>query len=84
MHVFPPKVKDDFIEAVDDSMNNSSLEKSACSYKQWSFPFSTNNKRTVGDLSFRGNKTELILEDFDQLVDACTFKQEKNATWKWL
>ena len=82
--MFSHRKKDNFIEAVEDFMNKRSLERSACSCKQWSFPFSTNGKSTVGNLSFRGNESELILEDFDQLVDTCMLEQEKNNAWKWL
>ena len=76
MHFYTEE-KDNFIEAVENFMNKRSSDRTAHSSKQWSFPFSIKDKSTVGDLSFRGNEAELILNNYEELVDTCIFEQEK-------
>ena len=63
--------------AADDFMNQRALDISVHASIQWYFPVSIRDPITIVESNFRGNQAELSLKKYEDLVDTCSFEEER-------
>ena len=73
------EISEDCVTEVETFMSTRVFGKNILRVGKCLFPRSIGNKGLVGEFNFKGNQSEMVLDESNEFIDVCTPDPEHNA-----